>query len=138
MQPAIRFSVIGINHAHIDGQVNLLLRAGAELVSVFAEEADLIAKFLQKFPQAKQARQIEEILEDQTIHMIITAAIPNQRAPLGVRVMQHGKDFMTDKPGVTTLEQLADVRRVQADTGRIYSVCFSERFESAATEKAGR
>jgi predicted dehydrogenase len=50
--------------------------------------------------------------------------------------MRHGKDFMTDKPGVTTLDQLADVRRAQAETGRIYSVCFSERFENQATVRA--
>src|SRR5207248_4282572 len=69
--------------------------------------------------------------------MIVTAGIPNERAPLGVRVMQHGKDFMTDKPGFTTLDQLAEVRRVQAETQRIYSICFSERLESPATIKAG-
>jgi predicted dehydrogenase len=44
---------------------------------------------------------------------------------------------MSDKPGFTSLSQLAEVRRVQRETGRIYSVCFSERFESAATVKAG-
>jgi predicted dehydrogenase len=37
-------------------------------------------------------------------------------------VMQHGKDYMVDKPGITSLEQLADVRRVQKETGRIYSI----------------
>ena len=51
--------------------------------------------------------------------------------------MRHGKDFMSDKPGFTTLEQLAEARRVQAETGRIYSICFSERFENAATVRAG-
>jgi predicted dehydrogenase len=35
------------------------------------------------------------------------------------------------------LEQLAAVRQVQAETGRIYSICFSERFEVAAAVKAG-
>jgi hypothetical protein len=32
-QPTVRFSAIGLNHGHIYGQVNLLLRAGAQLVS---------------------------------------------------------------------------------------------------------
>jgi predicted dehydrogenase len=44
---------------------------------------------------------------------------------------------MTDKPGFTTLAQLAEARRVQAETGRIYSVCYSERLENRATVKAG-
>ena len=51
--------------------------------------------------------------------------------------MRHGKDFMVDKPGMTTLEQLADVRRVQAETKRIYSVMYSERHENKATVRAG-
>jgi predicted dehydrogenase len=39
--------------------------------------------------------------------------------------------------GCSSPEQLAEVRRAQAETGRIYSICFSERFENAATVKAG-
>lgn len=136
-QPSIRFSVIGMNHGHIYGQTNLLLRAGAELVSFYAPEPDLAAAFASAFPQARQAASEQEILEDNSIQMVVNAGIPNERAPLGVRVMQHGKDYMVDKPGFTTLEQLAEVRRVQAETGRIYSVCYSERFETASTVRAG-
>jgi predicted dehydrogenase len=44
---------------------------------------------------------------------------------------------MMDKPGMTTLEQLADVRRAQAETRRIYSVFYSERLENRATVRAG-
>jgi predicted dehydrogenase len=44
---------------------------------------------------------------------------------------------MSDKPGATTLEQLAEVRRVQAQTKRIYSIMYSERLENRATIKAG-
>jgi hypothetical protein len=47
---------------------------------------------------------------------VLSSIIPNERAPLGIRVMQHGKDYMSDKPGITSLEQLADVRRVQKQT----------------------
>ena len=68
---------------------------------------------------------------------MVSAAIASERAPLGIRVMQHGKDFMSDKPGMTTLEQLAEVRKVQAETKRIYSILYSERHENKATVKAG-
>ncbi len=77
-----------------------------------------------------------EILEDDAIRLVLCAAVNADRAPVGLDVMRHGKDFMTDKPGVTDLDQLAEVRRVQAETGRIYSVCFSERFENRATVRA--
>src|SRR5918998_1057701 len=124
----VRFSVAGINHGHIYGQVNLMLRAGAALVSVFAREPDLLAQFSSKFPQATVARSLEEILEDDSIQLIVSAAIPDERAPLGIAAMRHGKDYMSDKPGFTTLEQLEEARRAQAETKRIYSICYSERF----------
>lgn len=133
----VRFAAIGVNHEHIYGQTNLLLRAGAELVSFFAVEPELAARFGERYPRARRAREIEEILEDDTIQLIASAAIPDERAPLGGAVMRHDKDFMSDKPGCTDLEQLAELRRVQAETGRIYSICYSERFENAATVRAG-
>jgi predicted dehydrogenase len=133
----IRFAVIGVNHGHINGQTNAVLAGGGELVSMYAKEPDLAAAFTKRFPQAKLARDEKEILEDKSIHLVLSAAIPDERAPLGVRVMQHGKDYMVDKPGVTTLEQLAEVRRVQAETQRIYSIMYSERLENRATVHAG-
>src|SRR6266511_4814947 len=136
-EPTIRFSVTGMNYSNIYGQVNLLLRSGAELVDFFAPEPDLAATFARSYPQARQVASAAEILEDPSIQLIVTASIPSDRAPLGIAAMRHGKDFMSDKPGFTTLEQLAEARRVQAETGRIYSICFSERFENAATVRAG-
>ncbi|HVO44025.1 MAG TPA: Gfo/Idh/MocA family oxidoreductase [Aggregatilineales bacterium] len=133
----VRFGVIGINHNHIHGQVNALLRAGAEFVNFYAPELDLITAFARTYPSARLARSEDEILEDESLQLIVTAGIPADRAPLGIRAMQHGKDFMSDKPGFTTLEQLAEARRVQAQTGRIYSIDFSERLDNRATVKAG-
>jgi predicted dehydrogenase len=43
---------------------------------------------------------------------------------------------MVDKPGMTSLEQLAAVREAQASTRRIYSVMYSERLENRATVHA--
>jgi predicted dehydrogenase len=135
--PKLRFAVIGINHSHINSQVNAVLRGGGELVSVFAKEPDLLAGFTKTFPQAKTARSENEILEDASIQLVLSSGIPVDRAPLGVRVMRHGKDYMADKPGITTLAQLAEARKVQAETKRIYSIMYSERFENRATVKAG-
>jgi predicted dehydrogenase len=136
-RPKIRFSVIGINHNHINAQVNAVLRGGGELVALYAQEDDLAAGFMKTFPQVKRVQSEKEILEDSSIQLALSSAIPDQRAPIGIRVMQHGKDYMADKPGITTLEQLAEVRRVQAQTKRIYSIMYSERFENRATVKAG-
>jgi len=135
--PRIRFSVIGINHDHIHSQIGAAVRGGGQFVAFYAKEPDLAAAFAKRYPQATQARSDKEILEDSTIQLILSAAIPAERAPIGIEAMRHGKDYMADKPGITTLAQLAEVQRVQKETKRIYSIMYSERFENAATVRAG-
>ena len=133
----MRFSVVGINHSHIFSMVKALLRNGGELVSVYAPEPDLLAAFTKEFPQAKVAKSQAEIMEDKSIQLIASSAVPLQRALIGMDAMRHGKDVMVDKPGITSLDQLAEVRKVQRETKRIYSISYSERFENQATIKAG-
>jgi predicted dehydrogenase len=133
----IKFSVIGLNHGHIYGQVEAVTRGGGELVSFYAKEADLAAAFAKRYPNARQAASEQEILNDKTTQLVLSAAIPDERAPIGIRVMKSGKDYMVDKPGITSLEQLAQVRKVQKETKRIYSIMYSERLENRATVKAG-
>lgn len=135
--PRIRFSVIGINHGHIYGMCNAVIRGGGELVAVYAKEADLLAGFVKQFPNVTVAKDPKEILEDNSIQLIMSSGIPVDRAPLGIDVMKHGKDYLVDKPGIITLEQLAEVKKVQKETKRIYSIMFSERHENKATIKAG-
>ena len=134
--PRIRFGVIGVNHDHIYGQVSDVQKGGGELVSFYAKEKELADAFARRYPQAKLARDEREILEDPRLQLVLSAGIPDERAPLGVRVMQHGKDYMSDKPGATTLEQLAELRRVQKETRRIYSIRYSERFGNRAVVRA--
>ena len=121
VEPRIKFSVININHSHIYGMTDAVTRGGGQLMSFYAKEPDLVAAFAKKYPQAKLAKSKEEILEDKSIQLILSSGIPIERAPLGLEVMKHGKDYLVDKPGITSLEQLADVRRVQKETKQIYS-----------------
>jgi hypothetical protein len=134
----VRFAAIGLNHSHIYGQTKALLDAGAELVYVYAEEDDLAAAYLKAYPQVRRVADKRVILEDASIQMVVSATIPDVRAATAIEVMRHGKDIMVDKPGVITLDELAAVKAAQAETGRIFSVCFSERFENRATEKASQ
>ena len=136
-EPRIRFAAIGLNHGHINGMCDSLTRAGGELVSFYAKEADLAEAFAKRYPKAVLAKSEQEILDDKRIALVASAGIANERAPLGIRVMKAGKDYLSDKPAMTTLAQLAEVRKVQAQTKRIYSVMYSERHENRATVKAG-
>jgi predicted dehydrogenase len=135
--PKIKFSVVGINHNHIFGMSNAVIRGGGELVSFYAKEDDLAAEFSKRYPQATRATTATQVYEDKTIQLILSASIPNQRALVGIEAMKHGKDFLADKPGITNLKQLAEVKKIQKQTNRIYSIMYSERFENRATVKAG-
>lgn len=107
-------------------------------MAVYAKEPDLLRSFTKRYPQAKITKSEDEIIEDSSIQLVASASIPVDRAPLGIRVMKSGKDFMADKPGIVTLEQLGEVKRVQKETGRIYSITYSERLANPASVQAGK
>jgi len=134
---SIRFSVIGINHSHILGMVQSLIEGGGQLVAVYSKEPELLPDFTKRFPNVKVAKSEAEILEDKSIQLVASAAIPVDRAPIGIRVMKSGKDYMTDKPGILTLDQFKEVKKVQKETKRIYSIVYSERLSNPASVKAG-
>src|SRR3954471_19184031 len=104
---SIRFAVCGMSHDHIYGMVGAVERGGGELVAAFGAEPDKLAAFTRRYPDVKMVKSEAEILNDSSIQLVLSSSIASQRAPLGVRVMEHGKDFLADKPGITTLEQLA-------------------------------
>ena len=133
----IKFAAIGITHSHIYGQVDTLLREGASFVGFWSDEEDVAVPFAQKFPQAKRVADRRELLDDASIPLILTSAIPAKRAEIAIAAMRAGKDVMSDKPGMTSLDQLAEIKQVQAETRRIFSVCYSEHFETRSTVKAG-
>jgi predicted dehydrogenase len=134
---AIKFGVIGLDHYHIMSMTAAVQRGGGELVAFYATEAKAIADFRKRFGDVKLARSEDEILNDPSVQLVAAAPIPDQRAPLGVRAMRHGKDYLSDKPAVTTLEQLAEVRKAVKETGRIFAIMYSERLEVPAAVKAG-
>jgi predicted dehydrogenase len=124
--------VIGLDHGHIYGMSNGLSEAGADIGMVFDPDPAKVAKFLAAFPGARAARSREEILESRSIKLIASACIPDQRAELGVQVMEHGKDYFADKPPCTTLAQIDAARAKCAETGRKYAVYYSERLHVEA------
>ena len=116
---------------------NGLTEAGATLKWVYDPDPAKVARFLQQFPQAQVADSLETILNDATIDLVASAAIPSERCPLGLKVMAAGKDYFTDKAPLTTLEQLEDAKAMVAKTGRKYAVYYSERLHVESAVFAG-
>ena len=135
----MKIAAIGLTHDHIYGQVNCLLRAGADLAAFHATDETLAAAFAQAFPQAKRvADPARDPRGRRSSPSSLTSAIPAERAAIALAAMRHGKDVMLDKPGMTTLDQLAELRRVQAETGRIFSASSTPSISRCrATVRAG-
>ena len=135
--PPLKFAAIGLDHRHIYHQVGRLLDLGAECVGYHSrDDAVPLEGFARRFPNLKRVADLRVLLEDPAVQLIVTAGIPGERAEIAIEAMRHGKDVMVDKPGVITAEQLAAVRQAQEQSGKIWSVNFSERFEVKAMTRA--
>ncbi len=133
----IRFAVCGMSHDHIYGMIGAVQRGGGVLVAAWGAEPDKLAAFRKRYPDVKIVDSQEAILGDPTTQLVLSSQVASERAPLGVRAMRAGKDFLSDKPGITTLQQLAEVRKTIAETHKIYAIMYSERLEVRAAVKAG-
>lgn len=133
----IKFGVCGMSHDHIYGMIGAIQRGGGELVIAWADEEDKIAAFKKRFPDIKFAKTKDEVLSDPSIQLVLSSEKANERAGIGIRAMKNGKDFLSDKPGITSLEDLAAVRRTIEETKRIYGIMYSERLEVKAAVYAG-
>ncbi|GGA87040.1 oxidoreductase [Brucella endophytica] len=136
MKP-VKFAIIGIEHDHIFSQTACLLNAGAELVGFHAAENAISRSFAEKYPDVPRVDDPRRLIDDESIDLIVTTAVPDERAGIAIEAMRAGKDVMADKPGMVTLAQLEEVKLVQAEMGRIYSILYSEHLENRATVKAG-
>ena len=135
--PPLKFAAIGLDHRHIYHQVGRLLDLGAECKGYYSRDSAVpLEGFVERFPQLERVADPRVLLEDPEIQLIVSAGIPVERAGIAVLAMRHGKDVMVDKPAVITPEQLDLVKEVQRETGRIWSVNFSERFEVPAMTRA--
>jgi predicted dehydrogenase len=124
--------VIGLDHGHIYGMCNGLAEAGADIALVWDSDPAKVAAFQKAFPSAKSAASKEAILDDPAIRLVASAAIPLDRAGIGIEAMKRGKDYFADKPPLITREQLALARKTAAETGRKYGVYYSERLHVEA------
>lgn len=135
----IRFAAIGLDHRHIYHLIGELIAAGAECAGYCPQTSDprVVEGVRERFPHL-QAVERRRLLEDPSIQVICCAAVPCDRAGIAIAAMRNGKDVMVDKPGLTSFDQLAAVKQCVTETGRIFSICFSERFTVPAMGVVGK
>ena len=132
------FAAVGLDHGHILGMCNGLTEAGAQLRWVYDADPDKVAQLVALHPGAMAAPSEAAVLDDPDVALVAGAAIPADRAALGLRVMDHGKHYFCDKPPMTTLAQLADARAKVEETGKKYAIYYSERLHVESAVYAGQ
>ncbi|HIF69229.1 MAG TPA: Gfo/Idh/MocA family oxidoreductase [Candidatus Lambdaproteobacteria bacterium] len=133
----LKLGVLGIDHGHIFGMLSNMKAQGCTCEAYWTDgPAVTEEKFNTVFSDVQRVDDRRRILDDPDVSMVLISAVPADRSKFAIEAMEAGKDVMVDKPGCTTLEQLAEIREVQARTGRIWTVNFSERFEVPAVTRA--
>jgi predicted dehydrogenase len=124
-------AVVGTDHAHVVELTQQLVAAGGSVRAVVATDAGIGPWLASQYPEA---RSDDPYADD--VDVVVTAAIPSERAAIALDAMRAGKDVVADKPGVTTKQQLDDVRQVQEDSSRRWLVVFAERLGVPAMRRA--
>ena len=137
MKRSLNLGILGIDHGHIFDMLNEMIKEGCNCNHFWTEGSPLTLKeFNKKYPNIKRTENKSEILKDEKIDMILISSVPKDRANLSIEALRSGKNVMVDKPGCTTLDQLSELKKTVKETGKIWSVNFSERFHVAAVTKA--
>jgi predicted dehydrogenase len=138
-QPPVRIAAVGLDHNHILGQVAGLLSAGCELAGTSTDDpsSPVAQEVRKRWPEVPVFDDAEPLLTDESVDLVVTAAVPDRRAEIALAALHAGKDVVADKPGCTTAEQLQQLRNAVATTGRFWSVTFSERFGVPCVTRAG-
>ena len=133
-----RFAVIGIDHRHIYELTQYLIDAGLECAGWWPTTTNphVLEGYRKRFPHLPEVAEKDRLLDDPTIQLIVTAAIPDERAALAIAAMRRGKDVLADKPGITTRADLAAMQATVAETGRKFTVVFGDRWSSPASARA--
>ena len=131
------FAASHFDHGHIYGQIAGLASSGGALKYIYEPDESKIGGVLRDYPEAKVVGDFGEILDDREIKLVTSAAVPCERCGIGLKVMDSGKDYFTDKAPFTTLEQLEKAKKAVVDTGRKYLVCYSERVGNESAWHAG-
>jgi predicted dehydrogenase len=131
------FAVVGLDHGHAYGMTSGLTEAGGHPAVFLEPDETKAAQFSRLYPEARRAASLDELLSDPQILLVCCAAVPSERARIGVAVHRAGKHFFSDKPPFTSGEQLATARRVATETGLIWAIYYSERLHNEAAVYAG-
>src|SRR5699024_503356 len=121
--------VIGLEHGHIYPMCHGMKEAGATIRWVFDEDPKKLNAFQKIFPEAEAANSLSQILEDKSVKLVSSAAIPSKRCEIGLQVLDSEKHFFSAKAPFTTIEPLRQAEKKVQEPGFNWAVFYSERLQ---------
>ena len=133
----LQVGVIGIEHLHLFEMIDGLLGIGAETVCHAADDGPL-TELYEAWRTESQRRSHDEVITDQTLDLIVTAAVPSERAKIALDALATGHYVLAAKPAVLDLADLAEINDAVLLSGLSWWVFFSERLTNRAITDAVR
>ena len=99
--------------------------AGYELTTIMERNGNTA---LEKFPNIKIAKSIEEITTDPNIELVVIASPNTTHFPYAKACLLAGKHVVVEKPFTNTLEEAAELVELSKSTGKICSVFHNRRY----------
>ena len=82
------------------------------------------------YPDARIVRSLDELLDIETIQLVVIAT-PNQtHFPFAMRCLEAGRDVVVDKPFTNTLQEAVELVRTAKRVGRVLTVYHDRRFDA--------
>jgi len=122
-------AVVGTDHPHVVELVQHLVDAGATVRAIVATDDGIGPWLASQYPDARTS---DPYADD--VDVVVTAAVPCDRAAITLDAARAGKAIVSDKPGVTTRAQLDAIRASNAR----WLVVFGERLGNPAMVEALR
>lgn len=98
-----------------------------ELVSILQRSSN---EAKDTFPELHIARSIDELLEDDSIDLVVVTTSNDTHFEFAAKAMRSGKHVVVDKPFTNTLEEATELMRIAEETGKVLSVFQNRRYAS--------
>ncbi|NNE73482.1 MAG: Gfo/Idh/MocA family oxidoreductase [Acidimicrobiales bacterium] len=132
----IRFVVVGVEHLHAFELVGGLVEAGAVEVGHWSAPGPLTDLYRGWRPDSASLDHDQALAAG--ADLVVVAGVPNERAGHAAAALRAGASVLSDKPGVTTHDQLDAVLEAERGHAGRWWVLFSERFGNRAVLEAVR
>ncbi len=130
----VGIGVVGLEHLHVLELVDELCAAGATVVA--HTDGDSLSSAFAGWQSGSRPTDRSGVLSDPDVDLVVVAGVPADRADDSVAALESGRPVLSDKPGVTTTDQLERVRAAVDASQRRWWVLFSERFGVPAVRRA--